>query len=653
MTKKSYGWCGKILKINLTDSRITEMETSRYADRFLGGRGIATRIYWEEVRPETRAFDADNRLIFMTGPLGATGVQGASRFEVVGKSPMLLPEGFCYGNMGGYFGPYLKRSGYDGIVIYGRSKKPVYLWINDGDVRIIDAATLWGKGVYAVRDHLRDTHGKNVRFVTMGVAGENLCRTANLMTDNEGSATGGFGAVMGSKNLKAVAVLGSGHPRVADPHALKDLNRLTIHLNQREPMFVPFPEDQVRRIGKASCYQCGLDCLFRSSFRTASGKNVVRKCQSIFVYFPWVMGRQGESAETAVEATGICNDLSICTMEMYNIIQWMASCYKAGYLTDEKTGLAFSQLGTLEFFETLANMIARREGFGDILAEGLLRAGKQLGAEAQEYFANEVSAVGDGATYSAREYLMNGLLYALEPRQPIAMLHEVSRIIGLWVMNLADPSSSPVSSEVYRKAAATFWGDENAWDLTVPAGKAVAAVKIMDRTIVKDSLLLCDSSWPLMVSWNTPDHVGDPTLESRIFTAVTGIAMDEEGLHRYGERVFNLQRAVLLREGWRPDKDDILADFNYSDPVETVFMNPDVIVPGLGEDVISLKGHVLSLQVFKEMRSLFYGLRGWDNASGLQREETLKRLDLEDLIQDLNAQGLIAGPCNRGSSGGS
>jgi len=640
MTKNSYGWCGKILKVNLTDSCITEMETSSYADRFLGGRGIATRIYWEEVGPEVSAFDPDNRLILMTGPLGATGVQGASRFEVVGKSAMLMPEGFCYGNMGGYFGPYLKRAGYDGIVIYGRSEKPAYLWINDGKASIMDAALLWGKGVYDVRDTLRDKHGKNVRFVTTGVAGENLCRTANLMTDNEGSATGGFGAVMGSKNLKAVAVLGTGHPKVADPEALKKLNRLTIHLNKREPMFVPFPEDQVWRTGKAPCYQCGLDCVFRSSFRTASGRDVVRKCQSIFVYFPWVMGRPGESAETAVDATGICNDLSICTMEMYNIIEWMESCYKAGYLTDKKTGLEFSKLGTLAFFETLANMIARRKGFGDILAEGLLRAGERLGQEAKDHFANEVSGVGDGATYSAREYLMNGLLYAMEPRQPIAMLHEVSRIIGLWVMNLADQASSPVSSEVYRKAATRFWGDENAWDLTVPAGKAVAAIKIMDRTMVKDSLLLCDSSWPLMVSWNTPDHIGDPTLESRIFTAVTGIATDEEALNRYGERIFNLQRAVLLREGRRPDKDDILADFNYSDSVETVFMNPDVIVPGPGEEVISLKGRVLSLQVFEEMRSVFYELRGWDTGSGLQRAETLERLDLEDIIEDLNEQGL-------------
>ena len=632
MTTSIYGWCGKILKIDLSESRISEMNTMDYADRFLGGRGIATRIYWEEVGPRVSAFDPENHLIFMTGPLGATGAQGASRFEVVGKSPMLMPEGFCYGNLGGFFGPFLKKAGYDGVVISGRSAEPVYLWIHDGQAHILDGSLLWGKGVYEVRDILKKSHGKNVRFITTGVAGENMCRSANMMTDNEGSATGGFGAVMGSKNLKAVAVLGTGSPLVAKPEELKDLNKLTIHLNKRDPLLAPFPEEQVRRTGQSSCFQCGLDCKYRNAFRTASGKNVVRKCQSMFVYLPWVFGRPGESTETAVDATGICNDLSLCTMEMYNVVQWLDTCYKSGYLTDKQTGLDISQLGTREFFENLATMIARRQGFGDILADGLLRAGEKLGEEARAHFSNEVSGVGDGASYSAREYLVNGLLYALEPRQPIAMLHEVSWLTGLWVMNQADPKSSPVTSEVFRAAATKFWGSEKAWDLNTHEGKAVAAARIIDRTYVKDSLLLCDSVWPLMVSWNTPDNLGDPTLESRTFSAVTGIETDEAGLHQFGERIFNLQRSILLREGWRSKVDDVPEEFNFVDPVETVFMNPEVIVPGPGEEVISRKGQTLDREVFEEMRKKFYQLRGWNSETGLQKAETLERLGLSELL---------------------
>jgi len=555
---------------------------------------------------------------------------------------MLMPEGFCYGNLGGFFGPYLKRAGYDGIVISGRSEKPVYVWIYDGKTQILDASLLWGKGVYDVREILKKTHGKNIRFVTTGVAGENMCRSANLMTDNEGSATGGFGAVMGSKNLKAVAVLGSGNPLVANPEKLKELNQLTIHLNKRDPLQVPFPEEQVRRTGKSSCYQCGLDCKYRNSFRTASGKDVVRKCQSMFVYLPWVFRRPGESTETAVDATGICNDLSICTMEMANIIHWLDSCYQSGYLTDKETGLDISKLGTHAFFENLARMIAHRQGFGDILAEGLLRAGEKLGDRARAHFTNEVSDVGDGATYSGREYLMNGLFYALEPRQPIAMLHEISWLTGLWAMNQANPESSPVTSQVFRDAATKFWEHEKAWDLTTHEGKAMAAVNIMDRTYVKDSLLLCDSSWPIMVSWNTPDQVGDPGLESRIFSAVTGIVTDEIELNQYGERIFNLQRGVLLREGRSPKLDDVPDEFNFTDPVETVFMNPDVIVPGPGQEVISRKDQTLDRDVFEAMLKEFYELRRWDNESGLQKAKTLELLGLSDMIQDLKKIDMIA-----------
>jgi aldehyde:ferredoxin oxidoreductase len=642
MSINTFGWCGKILNVDLSNFRVTERNTMDYADRFLGGRGIATRIYWEEVGPDVDAFDPENRLILMTGPLGGTGVQGASRFEAMGKSPMLMPEGFCYGNLGGFFGPYLKRAGYDGIVISGRSEKPVYVWIHDGKTKILDASLLWRKGVYDVREILKKTHGKNVRFVTTGVAGENMCRSANLLTDNEGSATGGFGAVMGSKNLKAIAVLGSGNPLVENPEKLKELNRLAIHLNKRDPIQVPFPEEQVRRAGKSSCYQCGLDCKYRNSYRTASGKEVVRKCQSMFVYLPWVFRRPGESTETAVNATGICNDLSICTMEMANIIHWLESCYQAGFLTDKETGLDISKLGSNEFFENLANMIAHRKGFGNILAEGLLRAGETLGYEAKAFFTNEVSDVGSGATYSGREYLMNGLLYALEPRQPIAMLHEISWLTGLWVMNQANPKSSPVTSKVFRDAATKFWGHEKAWDLNTHEGKAIAAVNIMNRTYVKDSLLLCDSAWPIMVSWNTSDHVGDPGLESRIFSAVTGIETDEAGLNQYGERIFNLQRGVLLREGRRPKVDDVPDEFNFTDPVETVFMNPDVIVPGPGQEVISRKGQTLDRDVFEAMQKEFYGLRGWDIESGLQKAKTLEHLGLSDLMQDLKQIDMIA-----------
>jgi aldehyde:ferredoxin oxidoreductase len=640
MTSGISGWCGKILKVDLSDSRITELDTMDYAERFLGGRGIATRIYWEEVGPDIGALDPENCLILMNGPLGATGALAASRCAVVGKSPMLMPEGFCYGNLGGYFPPALKKAGYDGVVITGCAERPSYLWINDGKAEIRDAASLWGKGAYEVRDRLRETHGERVRFVTTGIAGENRCRTATLLTDHEGSATAGFGAVLASKNLKAVAVVGTGRPTVALPEKLTELNRLTRRISERGLLLVPLPKEQMQYAGKASCYQCGLDC-FRGLFRTASGKEAVLKCQSMIFYMPWTARRPGEMIETAVDATRVCNDLCLCTMEMENVVNWLVSCHRSGVLTEEEIGLEMSEIGSLGFIEKLATMVAHREGFGDLLAEGLLRVGERLGDEAKAHFTPSVSGVGFGESYSPREYITTAMLYALEPRQPMSMLHEVSFLVAHWLLHRLKPELSDTSAEVFRAAATKFWGGDKAWDLTSYEGKALAAVRIQDRSYAKDSLVLCDFTWPIMESRNTPDHTGDPTLESRVFSAVTGIETDEAGLHEYGARNFNLQRGVLLREGWQAKAHDVPAGFNFTEPVRTHMLNPELIVPGPTEEPVSVRGSTLDREKFEQMRQEFYELRGWDPETGLQECQTLERLGLSDMFAELEPRGLL------------
>lgn len=644
MTSKIFGWRGKILKVDLSTSRITELDTMDYADRFLGGRGIATKIYWDEVGPEVSAFDPENELILMTGPLGATGAQGASRFEVVGKSPMAVPERFCYGNLGGSFGPYLKKAGYDGVVITGRAERPRYLWVKDGKAEILDASLLWGKGVYQVRDMLREKHGEQIRFVTTGAAGENLCRIATIMTDLEGSATGGFGGVMGSKNLKAIAVMGTGKPAVARPRKLVELNRLTrrLHVDRGDLGRIGMPEIYRREVSKsrkALCYQCGLGCM-RAIFRIASGKQVLRKCQSMAFYMPWVEKRQNEPMDTALDVTEICNDFSLCTMELQNIIQWLEDCHNSGYLTEKETGLDFSKLGSREFVERLVALVARREGFGDILAEGLLRAGQKLGERALAHFNENVSGVG-GTFNSPREYTITSLLYAFEPRQPLSMVNEVGYMIGFWLVNRFLPDKSPLTTEVFRAVADRFWGSDKAWDLTSYEGKAKAAATIQNRSYANESLVLCNVAWPMMFSFNTPDHVGDSTLESKLFSAATGIDTDEAGLHLYGERIFNLQRGILLREGWHAKEADVPAEFNFTMPVETSEVNPLLAVPGPSGEPVSIKGRTLDRKKFEEMRQEYYVLRGWDAETGLQKAGTLERLGLSDLANDLKQKGLL------------
>ncbi len=640
MKSEMFGWCGKIVYVDLSHSKISELNTMDYADRFLGGRGVATRIYWEKVRPEGGAFDPKNHLIFMCGPLTATSVQGASRFEVVGKSPMKFPEGFCYGNLGGFFGPYLKKAGYDGIVITGRANIPIYIWINDGNVEILDASLLWGKNSYEVRDMLKNRHGKQTRFVTTGVAGENKCRAATLTTDNEGSATGGFGAVMGSKNLKAIAVIGRGNPNVARKEDLKALNRYTIQLSHRGTLRMPVPKQFARYVKTVSCYQCGLDC-FRGLYRTATGKEAVRKCHPLIFYMPYALEKEGEGINTAIDAAGIVNDYSLDSLEIGNIMMWLVACYQSGYLSGKETGLELAEIGTRKFLERLVSMIAHRKGFGDLLAEGLVRAGDKLGEKAKAHFNEYVADVGIGAEYSPREYSATALLWALEPRAPMGQLHEISYPIMRWRLHQIRPKLSPTTAKVFRAQAVRFWGSDKAWNLASFEGKALAAIKIQDRGMVKDSLLLCEAAWPIMDSFNTPDHVGDPALESKIFTAVTGVETDEAGLSLYGERIFNLQRGILVREGWKPKLDDYPPAYNFTTPVQTVFGNPEITVPGLTEEPVVVKGNVVDKKKYEQMRDEYYELRGWDNETGLQKTETLRRLGMEDLAKELKQKNLI------------
>ncbi len=627
-----YGWMGKILHVNLSDSEITQFSTQPYTELYLGGRGIASRIYWEMVTPNIEAFDPENRLIFMTGPLVATGAHGASRLSVVGKSPMAFPEGYCYGNIGGFVGPELKKAGFDGVVVEGRAPRPTYLWIHDNEAELRDASSLWGHGVYRVRDLLQQAHGEEVKFITTGVAGERRVRTAVAVASHDSTATAGFGAVMGSKNLKALAVRGTGRPSVADPGRLKELNRYTVHISKRFRLSTPPSligrQRVVECIGKGRCYQCGLECI-RGRYRTPSGREGFRKCQSMEVYMPWQFSQENEPVDTFFDGPTLCNDYSICTYETRNIVEWLYACYQSACLTEEETGLPLSEIGTRKFLERLLHSIAYREGFGDVLAEGLVRAGEQIPDRARAMLTHSIVPIGLGDWQPPRAHVAHGILYAMEPRMHMPLLHEMAHLRARWQAQLLQPHVSPVTSKVFRAVAKVFWGSEEAADLSSYEGKALAAKKIQDRTYVKDSLGLCSFAWPIMDSFNTPDHVGDPALEAKIFSAVTGIACDE--LDRYAECIFNLQRTILVREGWRVPESDSIPEYNFREPLETDPIGRELTIPGPGEEVMSTAGNILDRQRFMSMLREYYCLRGWDPETGLPRAETLAALGLDDL----------------------
>jgi aldehyde:ferredoxin oxidoreductase len=195
-------------------------------------------------------------------------------------------------------------------------------------------------------------------------------------------------------------------------------------------------------------------------------------------------------------------------------------------------------------------------------------------------------------------------------------------------MNRTNPAISPVTSKVVSKIAKAFWGSEEAGDLSSYEGKALAARNIQNRTYIKDSLGLCNFAWPVIYSFDTPDHVGNPDLEANLFSAVTGI--DARKISFCAERIFNTQRAILVREGWDVSKTDFPPEFNFTEPLAGTLHGP-MPVPGPGGKLVDTTGNVLDRDKYKNMLREYYHLRGWDETTRLPRAETLRDLGIEDL----------------------
>ncbi|HEA66963.1 MAG TPA: hypothetical protein ENI07_09120 [Desulfobacterales bacterium] len=636
-----YGYAGQILRVNLSTGDVGTVSTGNYVDRFLGGRGIALKIYWDEVVPQIDAFDPENCLIFMTGPLcGVPGFAG-SRWQVCGKSPIL--NQFSYANLGGAWGVQLKFAGYDGLVLKGKADSLVYLSINNETVELRDASHLKGKGAIETREILKDEFGDSFCVVATGAAGENMVTYATLLADSDSSGSSGFGALMGAKNLKAIAVSGQGKVEVADKKAVK-LMRQKVRELKYDPFIWPttLPQEQME---KDICFGCINGCM-RVKYHPADRRSGKYCCQSAGYYEVRAQRYYGKVTDVPFQATKLCDDYGIDTRVVETLIMWLSRCHKAHILSEDETGLPLSKLGSLEFIQTLLHKIAFREGFGDVLAEGALKAANIVGRNADQYITDYMIKTGEDSPYGPRMHITTGLLYATEPRMPIQQLHEVGLPVLLWALRAGGNSdtllkNNYMTSEVIRAISKKFWGDEIAADFSTFEGKALSAAKIQDRQLAKESLILCDFSWPITHSPITDDHVGDPALESQVCSAVTGMDMDETDLDKFGQRIFNLQRAVLAREGRKGRASDTIEEFNFTIPLKAEFGNPDCIVPGRDGEVFSRKGMVLDRQKFEKMKDEYYAIRGWDVSTGLQKKTKLEELGLGDIAETLQQEDLL------------
>jgi aldehyde:ferredoxin oxidoreductase len=627
----SYGYSGNVLKVDLSKTHISSLPTADYTDRFIGGRGLAAKLYWDNVPSSANALGPDNMIIFTTGPLAGFNHLGGSRWQICGKSPAMEPQYFSHSNLGGSWGAFMKFAGFDAIAVQGRSETPAFLYVHDGKAEIRDASHLWGKTAREAREILKKELGRGVRVAATGPAGENMVTFATVLADDDSSGSSGFGAVMGSKGLKAIAVAGDKKPVAARP---EELINVIEYLSELRGNFGKRPHPWVHpgHTQKNICYGCVAGCA-RQHYKLSEDRKVKFFCQPGDMYMDAAIKHYGEWNEVIVRAAELCHVYSLDTFVMEPMINWLDKCFKAGLISEKDTGLPLSQIGSEEYIETLVQKISFRKDFGDVLARGTLAAARAVGPEAEQLIGDSISTrANDMSMYDPRLYIVAGLLYATEPRKPIQQLHDISNTMLDWEVTAPVKVPGQIRTEDFGDIGERFWGSRSAGDFSINDGKALAAKIIQDYNYAKESLILCDFLFPVI--W-TNGHVGDPGIESRILSAVTGKDIDQSGLNRLGERVCNLHRAIRLREGWPGREGDTLRDVFFNIPVETVRFNPDCLVPGPDGKPFSMRGSIVERAQFETLKEEYYRLRGWDTATGLPTRSGMHALELDDIASDL------------------
>lgn len=631
-----FGWTGNILKVDLTGRKTRITPTAPYTEDFIGGRGIGARLIYDALEPGTDPFDPANPLIFNLGPLTGTAIPGAGRVDVTAKSPLTRLR--AKSNFGAYWGPELKYAGYDHLMITGQAEAPVYLWIHNGDIEIRDASHLWGMDTrqtqLAIRQELGDPE---VKVVCIGPAGERLVRFACLVTET-GDAAGrtGMGAVMGSKKLKAIAVRGTGSVKLAQPEKFKEL-ALQAHAAIRESPayeelsrygvvrevkymydFSFFPvgyfEDvaweplvqayggeaflQQYQLKNVGCFGCPNRCM---NFLAVPGVGVgVTSCE------PWsglTGGVWNTDLQVFWEANLLANLYGLDSTETTACIALLMELYHEGIITEKETdGIPMERGGRDAILGTIQK-IARREGYGDLLAEGPGAAARHWGPEAESRV-DLVKGLSPHA-YEFRAYHGAALMQAVGHRgDPLPLRGSMMEY---------DWNRGP---EWFESVARELYGTEEAAIPTAYGGKAMMTVISENQERVPDSLGLCKWLYPMIVIQSLEYPVA-------CFAAATGLEASEVDLLRVGERIRNLERAFDVREGLTR-ADDALPRKFFREPLKRG----------------KFAGAVLDETKFEQMKDEYYALRGWDPKTGIPTRAKLEELGLADVADDLARRGI-------------
>jgi aldehyde:ferredoxin oxidoreductase len=613
-----YGYHGKILQVDLSARETKDVKLEEEDLRnFVGGAGLAARLLYPLMKKDLDPLSPENPLIFMTGPFTGTAVPFTGRHTICAKSPLTGVWGES--SSGGFFGVSLKSTGYDGVMIVGRSDKPVYLLVHDGAAEIKDASHLWAKGVYQTKDVLMvEVGNKRARISAIGQGGENLVRYASIMND-DGRAAGrcGLGAVMGVKKLKAIVVHGDKRPRVANSGKLKEnikaalvvpITELTA-LSTREmfrefgtigyldmAMYLSdapakyfsksvFPVEDID--GKAlrqkytvtpiACSGCPIGC----GRLTEYGKHGIDKVdgpayETVAALGPCCMNFDLDSI---IHANHLCNDYGIDTISTGVSIAFVMYLYEKGVLTKDKIGMEMNW-GDSKAIVGLVEKIAKREGAGDILAEGVKRIAEKFGVSQDE--AAHVKGL-ELPMHDPRAFFGDAVDYTTSPRGACHTKADYYMVdMGRGV---SDAGIMPGDR---------FESSEN---------KGAMVAKYQNLRDLFNSLPLCIFS-PII----SPEHIAG------LLNAVTGWDFNADSIMMTGERSFNLKRVINSKLGITKEDDKL----------------PKIAITPLSEGTSQGKK--------PDMETLLrghYKERGWDVATGKPTKEKLQQLGLSEAIKDI------------------
>jgi aldehyde:ferredoxin oxidoreductase len=613
----AYGWIGTVLRINLTDRTVTKEPLNEdWAKEYVGGRGLGAKYLSEEMDPTVDALDPENKMLFVTGPLTGTNASCGSRYMVVTKGP--LTNAITTSNSGGYWGPELKFAGYDMLILEGKASSPCYLWIYNDTVEIRDADHLWGKTVWETEEELRTELGvPDSVIASIGPAGENLVRFACIMNDlHRAAGRSGVGAVMGSKNLKAIAVRGTGGVKLADPLAfMKGMWDMREKLRESPvtaeglPMYgtevlvnvinehgaLPTNNHQssvfdqaenisgetlteTRLVANKACFSCAIACgrvsvlpgEAASKYEVStSPRNWKIAGEGPEYEAAWAMGAEcgiGD-LDALIKANWLCNDLGMDSISFGATVAAAMELYEKKAVSLEQTEIPLV-FGSAEALLIMAERIAYRKGFGTELAEGSKRMTAKFGRP--EFFMGVRGQ--EFAAYEARAIQGMGLGYATSNR---GACHLKAYTVAAEILGLPRQM------------------DPNATE-----GKAEIAKIFQDATSTVDATGLCQ-----FLTFGVGLEEMLPQL-----AAATGVDYQLEELMTIGERIWNLERRWNERSGMTGAEDTL---------PKRILEEPLPSGPA--------KGKVNRLG---EMLPEYYELRGWDK-DGKITPEKLKELGLE------------------------